>query len=84
MPKLRKTAAELRHERNLKIADIARTACVRSAGDLDTLIQKIGISKSTWFRRMQNPEEFTLGQIQELARLLDEDDRERLKGLVFG
>ena len=84
MPRLRKTAAEVRHERNLKIADILKTSGVRAAGSSDALIRRIGISRPTWFRRLNAPEDFTLEQLQAAASLLDEEDRERIRSLILG
>lgn len=84
MPRLRKTAAEVRHERNLKIADILRTSGVRAAGSTESLITRIGISRPTWFRRLNAPEDFTLEQLQAAAALLDAEDVDRLKNLIFG
>ena len=84
MPRIRKTAAEVRHERNLKISDILKTSGVRAAGSSDALIRRIGISRPTWSRRMNAPEYFTLEQIQAAASLLDAEDVDRIKNLIFG
>ena len=83
MPKLRKTAAEIQHDRNLKIADLFRCSAVRQSGSLDKLLTKAGMSRATWFRRTQNPENFTLGEIQAFVKCLDAEDKENLRRMIF-
>lgn len=51
-----------------------RAQMVRKAVSVDQICAAIGISKTTWYRKISGSSEFNQGEIADMRRLLDLDD----------
>lgn len=44
--------------------------------EIDDLVKKLGIHKSSWYRKIKNPETFKIGDIEKLKEALSLSDEE--------
>lgn len=52
-------------------SDLLRYKILASKMPVKSLISQLGISQSTWYKKMNNKTEFTRDEIQKLVKLLD-------------
>lgn len=83
MPKLKKTEAEKRVDRLTGLVVTLRSACILEHGDLVTAAQHMGLSQSTLYRRLREPEKITLEQLSAMCGALPKELKDTIRQFLL-
>ena len=81
MPKLKKTADDLRHDKDLRLTGLIRDYAVRRQITGPQIAKAAGMAYSTFGDRMRHPETWRRGELMEVFRVLavPEEDKARVE-----
>lgn len=83
MPKLKKTEAQRRFEREQGLAVLLRCACIQNHGTLEEAAGSMNISTATLYRKLKEPGKITVDQIRDLCGVLPAEVKESIRRLLL-